>query len=261
MKKAFLIASVALLMVQLVHGQVLISLIFGNMLNSPTIKFGLDGGFNYSTITHTGSSKYTEGFHLGFYFDILLKKEKNWYIHTGVIVKSPLGTRGIDPYSLNNQDMDSLFTGGCIDRKLRYFNVPILVRYKTKWNVFAEAGTMMGLLYKANDVFYNKIQEKKDLSYTKKVYDQYKWFDIGIMGGVGYQFKVAHGMNLGLRYYYGLMDIMKDNPGKPQNNSSFYVYASIPIGAGEKAKAKAAERENKKQEKKAAKNSSKGRDE
>ena len=45
------------------------------------------------------------------------------------------------------------------------------------------------------------------------------------------------------------MDILKDNPGSAQRNSSFYLYASIPIGAGEKAQAKQAERAKEKKAK------------
>jgi hypothetical protein len=232
------------------QGQVLISLLFGNMLNSPKLKFGLDGGVNFSTISNLNSSKYSHGFNLGFYFDILLKKDMDWYVHTGVIVKSPLGVRDLDVYPLDNAGMDSLFKDGYVDRKLRYFNVPILVRYKFKWQMFAELGTMLGLLYKANDVFFNEIEEKKDLSYTHNVRDLYNRIDVGVMGGLGYQMEKGHGVNFGLRYYYGCMDILKENPGKAQRNSSFYLYASIPIGAGEKAQAKAAARAEKKKAKK-----------
>ena len=62
------------------------------------------------------------------------------------------------------------------------------------------------------------------------------------MAGIGYAIDALNGMNFGLRYYYGFMDIVKNNSGDPQRNSSFYLFASIPIGAGEKAKAKNAER-------------------
>jgi hypothetical protein len=43
---------------------------------------------------------------------------------------------------------------------------------------------------------------------------------------------------LGIRYYYGFIDPLKDNPGDPQYFSSLYLYFSMPIGA-HKAEAKA----------------------
>jgi hypothetical protein len=45
----------------------------------------------------------------------------------------------------------------------------------------------------------------------------------------------GNGMNLGVSYYYGLLDITKDNSGI--YNRSLYLSVGIPIGAG-KAKAK-----------------------
>ena len=245
-----------LMMAQLAQGQVLISFIFGDKLNSPTLKFGLDGGANFSTISNISPSKYSVGFNLGFYFDFLLKKGKPWYIHTGVLVKSPMGADNLNPYQLNNADsaypypyLDTIFSNGSVDRKLRYFNVPILVRYKLKMGMFFELGPMLGLLYKANDEFTTKIENKDDLSYENKVIDQYRRFDVGGMAGIGYSSDLLNGMNLGIRYYYGFMDMLKDNPGKAQRNSGFYLFASIPIGAGEKAQAKNAQRAKEKKEK------------
>jgi len=251
--KKLLLPIVALMMLaQVAQGQVLISLIFGDKLNSPTLKFGLDGGANFSTISNTGDSKYTSGFDLGFYFDFLLKKDKPWYIHTGVLVKSPMGADRLAPYHLTNADsasLDSLFANGGVNRKLRYFNVPVLARYKFKFDMFVEAGIMLGLLYKAYDEFYADIDNDQDLTFQNKVIDLYKRIDVGGMAGVGYHFSKGTGTDVGIRYYYGFMDILKDNPNAALRNSAFYLYIAIPIGAGEKAQAKQAARKKEKLEK------------
>ena len=57
------------------------------------------------------------------------------------------------------------------------------------------------------------------------------------MAGLGYKLVQGTGANLGVRYYWGLTNIIKDDALKPQYNTSIYLYAGIPIGAG-KAKAK-----------------------
>jgi hypothetical protein len=235
------------------NSQVLISLLLGDKLNSDKLKFGLDGGANFTTISNIAEAKYRTGFNIGFYFDILLKKEKHWYIHTGVLVKSKMGAKKINPYSLEIEYLDSAFVNGYVDRQISYFNVPILARYKFKNELFIEAGPMLGLRSKANDIFYNKIENKKDLSFKNDVRDQYKRIDAGVMAGMGYHLIKGTGINFGLRYYYGLTDILIDNTGDPQRNSSFYLYASIPVGAGEKAKAKEAAKLKEKEAKKAAK--------
>lgn len=232
-----------------VNSQVLISLVFGDKLNSEKIKFGLDGGAAFSNISNLNGTKYTTGFDLGFYFDFMLKKNTNWYLHTGVLVKSPMGADDLDTYSLNNPELDSIFMNGRVDRQLRYFNVPIMIRYVFNKRVFVEAGPNLGLLSKAHDVFYNDINEEDDVSHEINIRDQYKRIDAGMMAGLGYSIMKGHGMNFGIRYYYGLMDILKENPSDPQRNSSIYLFASIPIGAGEKAQAKKEEKKKEKEEK------------
>jgi hypothetical protein len=256
MKKIIFTLTVFLMFAQLMQGQVLISLLLGDKLNSEKLKFGLDGGANFSTITNAGATKYNTGFDLGFYFDFLLKKDKPWYVHTGVLVKSPMGANGLSPYHLTNADstaLDTLFANGGVERNLRYFNVPVLVRYKFKFDMFVELGIMMGLMYKAYDEFYTEIDNKKDLTFQNDVRDLYKRFDVGGMAGIGYHFSKGTGTDIGFRYYYGFMDMLKDNPGLAQRNSAFYLYVAIPIGAGEKAKAKQAESKKKKAAKKAEK--------
>jgi hypothetical protein len=37
-------------------------------------------------------------FNLGFYFDLLLKENTRWYLHTGVLVKPTMGPQGLDTY-------------------------------------------------------------------------------------------------------------------------------------------------------------------
>jgi hypothetical protein len=48
----------------------------------------------------------------------------------------------------------------------------------------------------------------------------------------------GNGLNLGIRYYYGLLNVSADNMYPAQYNRSLYVVIGIPVGAG-KAKKKA----------------------
>ncbi len=232
------------------NSQVLISLLFGEKLNTEKLKFGLDGGVNFSNISNVDNSKYQPYFNLGFYFDLLLKENTRWYLHTGVLVKSNSGAQNINTYYTGNADMDSLFLDGTIERKLSYFNVPIMVRYKFKNELFIEGGANLGLLYKAYDNFYADVKDEEDLLFSLEVRDHYNRIDAGAMAGIGYSVLKGTGYNFGIRYYYGLTELMKDNTGDPQRNSAIYLFASLPVGAGEKAKAKA---DAKKQEKAAKK--------
>jgi len=232
------------------NSQVLIALLFGDKLNTPSLKFGLDGGINFANLAGYSGSKFTNSFNLGLYFDIQLKKETGWYIHTGVLLKSPMGGDNLTPYLLNDAALDTMFAAGKIKRELRYINVPILVRYKFKPQIFIEAGPMLGVLVKATDLFYTTVNEDKDLSYKNNIYKKCSLFDVGVMGGIGYQFMKGTGIDIGVRYYYGFVSLPNDASYGTGTNQSIYAFISIPIGAGEKSKQKAAEKAEKKKEKK-----------
>ena len=221
------------------HSQVLISLIFGDMLNSPKVEFGLEGGANFSTISNLEGAKKRTDFNLGFYFDFMLHNPA-WAINTGVIVKSTMGANGLAVYSLNDEKLDVAFEGGLVDRKINYFNVPIMMKYKFDNNIYVKGGTQLGLLSRAFDEFKSNY-EGEDLTYKNKIRDQIHVIDAGLAIGAGYRLMGGNGMNIGVNYYHGLVTVMKGGVGPNQFNRSFYVTAGIPIGKG-KAAEKAAQK-------------------
>ncbi|MDP5201727.1 porin family protein [Flavobacterium sp. DG2-3] len=240
MKKALFVLFMLFSINQL-QSQVLISLIFGDKLNSEFLEFGLEGGVNFSTISNMGSSAANPGFNLGFYFDIRSRKNPAWMINTGVIVKSPMGAKGIPVYSLNDENLDNTFAGGRVNREIRYFNVPILIKYQFKNNIYLKAGPQFGLLAKAFDEFKNEINDN-DVIYKKKIRDQIHVIDAGIAVGTGYHLNVGNGLNLTVQYYYGLVTVMKGDGPNNQYNRSLYVTAGIPIGKGKAAQKRAEEK-------------------
>ena len=217
------------------HGQVLISLLLGDELNTGKIEFGLDGGLSLSNLHGLHPSGTHPGFNLGFYFDIRLKNP-SWLFHTGVMVKSTLGAEDIPVYSLNDPDLDNAFSGGSVTRKLGYFNVPATIKYRFRNNFFLEAGPMFGLMSNStSDEFVATIEKKDDLTYKLKTKARYHPLDAGLIAGIGYRLMKGNGMNLAVRYYYGFVDITIDDTTPSQTNRSLYFAIGIPIGAGKKA--------------------------
>jgi hypothetical protein len=219
------------------QSQVIISLLLGDKLNSDKLEFGIDGGVNWSNLHGLPNAKSLTGFNLGFYFDLKLKNPA-WMVNTGVIVKSPMGAEGIPVYSLNDAALDSAFAGGTVKRKLRYFNVPVLMKYQFKNNLYVKAGIQLGLRSKCFDEFTNKVIDKEDLKYTLKTKDLYHPLDAGLAFGMGYRLMKGNGINIGLQYYLGLIDVVVDDDTPNQFNRSLYLTAGIPIGKGKKEKAK-----------------------
>jgi hypothetical protein len=197
----------------------------------------LEGGLDLSNIQNLKNAQNLTGFNLGFYFDFKMKNPK-WMINTGVVVKSPMGAGDLPVYSLNNPDLDNSFAGGSVKRRLRYFNVPVLLKYKFDNNFFVKAGIEAGLLNKAFDEFSNTVNDKNDLKHTINIKDQLHAIDAGLAVGMGYRLMKGKGMNIGVQYYLGLTDITKDNTGEAQHNRVFYINAGIPIGKQKKSTAK-----------------------
>jgi len=81
-----------------IQSQVLIALLLGDKLNTGNIEFGLDGGFSFANISGMDTNDKLSEFNLGFYFDIKIKEQ--WYLNTGVLMKSTLG--------VDNLSMDDL---------------------------------------------------------------------------------------------------------------------------------------------------------
>lgn len=245
MKKKLIIVSLIVISlmssVQLMQGQVILSLLFGDKLNSGKLEFGLNGGFNLSNIRGIDEAHGKNNWMLGFYFDIHLKEETPWYIGTGVYVKSNVGATNIPlDYPGNRPINDTIFTvfddfDGTVEKNFNTFYVPITLRYLSKIGIFVDAGVQMGLVFKTNDIYNVKV-DGYELKYEAKenIYENgiYSWFDAGLNGGIGYKFKKGLGIKIGVWYYYGLTNIYRSDIGLDAYNQSLYVLATIPIGKG-----------------------------
>jgi hypothetical protein len=229
--KKYLLILLVILASQSVKSQILISLLLGDVLNSEKIEFGLDGGVNFGNVSNLEPGKLLPMFNLGFYFDITLKDQ--WMLHTGVIVKSSQGKNKLEPYPLENENLNNIFSTGYVTRKVNQFSVPILIKYRFANYFHVEAGPMLALRTKGYDEFKNTLVDTDDASFRVDIKDHYKRIDAGIMCGAGFKLsKAPKTTQYGIRYYHGFVDPLKENTGKAQYFSSIYLYASIPIGVG-----------------------------
>ena len=211
------------------RSQVVISLLFGEKLNSEKIEFGLIGGFNWSNLNELQEATALTSFNLGFYFHF--KVAENSYLSTGVLVKSDLGATGMDTYPIGEADFDSVFVEGKLTKQISYFHVPILYHYRIKNRVYFEAGIQAGLRGSARDIF-TKSEFGGDLEYIRNTRSEYTVLDAGLLGGFGVKFKQqTKSMSMGLRYYHGLVNV-STLENETLKNSSIYLFFKIPIGVG-----------------------------
>ena len=219
------------------NSQVLISLLLGDKLNSPDLEFGLEGGFNYSSITGLDTDNYRPSFHLGFYFDIKLKDQ--WWLDTGVLVKSEQGAERLSDVDLDLLGMTNHPEEGSYEQVLKSFLVPIQLKYKFKNNFYAEGGVQLSWVREGYVEFIGTNTEIPGEDYNEQRItirednsDDISKISLGPIAGFGYKLKKGLGMTVGLKYYYGMIDVYKDIPDT--KNSSFFIKVNVPIGAGKK---------------------------
>ncbi len=210
-----------------IQSQVLIALLLGDKLNTGKIEFGLDGGINYSSISGLETHKLSNSFFLGFYFDIKMKEQ--WFLNTGVLVKSTLGVDNLTEADLSFLGITIPNNGkGVYSQKMSAFLVPILAKYKFKNNIYVEAGPQVGWIYNSW-IEYNFEEDRKNSIKIKQNNDDIvNWFDMGVAGGAGIRLLKGLGWTIGARYYYGLTNVYKDKSGT--NNSSLFLKLNIPFG-------------------------------
>ncbi len=233
------------------QSQVLIALLLGDKLNTGNIEFGLDGGYNFSDVSGFDANKKLSEFNLGFYFDFKLKE--NWYLNTGVLVKSTLG---VDELTMDDLDFlnatvyldqDGNILEGDYSQKMSYFLIPALAKYKFNRQIYAEGGLQIGWMYKSWIQFDSNI-EGNSARIKENNKDMINWFDMGVAAGAGYRLLNGYGWTIGVRYYYGFLDVYKDRSGT--KNSSLFLKLNIPIGVTDDMKEKANEQKALLQEKK-----------
>ncbi|OXB02361.1 porin family protein [Flavobacterium pectinovorum] len=144
------------------------------------LHFGIKAGGNYSDFSNANfDTEGLPGFHAGaiIAFDI----NEKWSVQEDFL------------FSTQGAKIKGGFSDGK-DLKLSYVSVPIVLKYKTSFGLYFEAGPQVGILVSED------FKELTNDDFAEKI-------DAGMVGGIGYQF--PNGLGIGARYYYGLTDISK----------------------------------------------------
>jgi len=232
--KKILIAFVFMFLGYQSQSQVLMTVLFGEKLNSDGIEFGLVGGVNWAQISHMDAQNYALKWNLGYYFDIRLKNSLSLY--TGLLVKSNFGTDELSDEDLNflkatiyyNSSEESEKLKGDYSQKMNVFMLPILAKFKFKNHFHISLGPQFSLMYKSWIEFNSDI-EGREMIMKEFNTDQLNRIDAGIVGGLGYRFMKGTGWTLEGRYYQGFANVYKNRKGT--HNTSFFLELNIPIGA------------------------------
>lgn len=225
--------------------QLLMSLLFGEKLNSGDIEFGLEGGVNTESITNMESTNYRAAFNIGNYFYIRLKNDL--WLDTGTLVKYEQGIGKLTHGDLTTLGIEIHPEEGKYEQIIKSIIIPAQLMYRFKSSIYIEGGMQFSLTTKAY-VEFNGVKEAQDIRIQEENIDDVNKINLGPVAGFGYQFKKGAQMTLGVKYYYSMLDVYKNIDNT--RNSSILLKMNIPIGAGKSKKAREEKKELKEKEKK-----------
>ena len=215
--------------IQVASSQLIMSLIFGDKLNSDKLFFGIHMDESWNNMTSVEGDKALNSFNLGLFFNY--KFNDRWRGNLEMLAKYKRGENKIPFYSIDNGgETDNLFNESKVRREISYLSIPMCIQYVTDYGLYFEFGPQVSYKIKAKDIFVTDTDEG-ELQFTKKIKKEVTNFDVGCLTGVGYYIGKSKVICLGVRYQMGFIDVMKNIEGN-QLNRQWAIYSNIPIGRG-----------------------------
>ena len=165
-----------------------------SLTNAQDMKFGAKAGLNISSLTGDVSDiKSKIGFQVGAFGEF--KVSDKFAIQPELLFTS-LGAKS------DSSPAETLSLG--------YIAIPVMAKYFVSEKFSLELGPQLGFLISAKSKFDGNSQDVKD---------GFNSTDFGMNLGAGYD--VAENINLGLRYTFGLSNVLKDSGTVKAQNSNF----------------------------------------
>ncbi|MBV4355944.1 outer membrane beta-barrel protein [Pinibacter aurantiacus] len=223
--KAIIFITCMLTFSTIAKSQVILSLLFGDKLNSEKLSFGLLVGNSWAHLSDYKTSSSLSNLNLGLY--LTLRMNERFFLQFDAMAKYRLGAKGLPVYQLHDEALDTLFASGNVGRQINYLGLVTTAQYRVFNYINVELGPQIILRTKVKDVFYTD-RNDGTLKFEKDISGSATRFDIGAMTGISYQIK-GNGIKIGVRYYFGFIDIFPQDPGS-NTNRSFQLAGFIPVG-------------------------------
>ena len=233
MKKLLLIITVAFAFQATSNAQALLMLLFGDKLSTEKFQMGINAAVTGSDIAGITDAKFRYSWAFGAFGEV--KFNDDWFLHFNLTAKTPGGAKNVQPFEEIIPQIDTLTTDISITRSFNYITLPVYIKYRLG-PIKIGVGGQVGYLTSASDVYSGYTVLGDDLTMERDIRDKLNHWDAGVTGIIDYylnQETKMKSMRISLTYYYGLMDILKDNPGDPWKNSILMLSVAIPMGGSD----------------------------
>ncbi len=217
------------------HGQVLIGILFGDKISSPTFHLGLNAGLNLSNLTEFDDTKILPGLLLGLSGE--WNVGGNWYLQPELV---PFSKRGADDLSaadlVEPPDISDRVDVQSASRRLSYFDIPVIVKYGLlARRLHLGVGPYISFLTGAEDSFSAvTLASADDIGFSISTKDDFESIDYGLVFHAEYKLSPsAFSTSLNLRYQLGLADLDPRLPSGSSRNRTFQLFATIAMGDDE----------------------------
>ncbi|OYT10408.1 MAG: hypothetical protein B6I18_09315 [Bacteroidetes bacterium 4572_112] len=208
------------------QSQALWILIFGDKLTNDRMQSGINIFVTRSDYNGITNTKPMTSWALGGFSDIKIKN--HWNISVEFTVKSPTGASGLSEHFDHYEPTDSLSSQNVKLENVN-FSLPIYIKYKSKYFNVA-VGPEFVYTYKSDLVYTAKTINSEYITVKSKSMEEINRFDYGISSTIEFYLFPKHpntSIRLGLRYYYGFNNVLKDYANA--RNSVLMFKVGIPI--------------------------------
>jgi hypothetical protein len=197
----------------------LLVLIFGDKAATENFNFSILSGVNLSNVTGLNDTKSLYGINFG--LGVNMKLSDKFYLKPEFKPLSPKGFYG-NSTLVRGEFADPNFTDVKTTRKLNYIDIPVLIHYQFIKKAQIGFGPQVSILTSANE----KFEGLNGDNYEHSIYTKLNHTDFGLTTTLTYMLSTKRkgkGVNLQLRYYYGLNDVYKEGPSNKSSVFSFNI--------------------------------------
>src|SRR6476646_353478 len=123
------------------QGQVLISILFGDKLNTDAIIFGLHVDYSWNKMTSIEPQDPLGRLNLSLFFNVKINDQ--WRAEIEALAKNTRGGKGIAPYPLTDPDLNAQFADGSVERRINYVGLMSAIQYNIQQSWYIEAGPQL----------------------------------------------------------------------------------------------------------------------